>query len=344
MKGIFIKEVHYILKEDYIYTYEDMIKLDNDENNIFIPLTKDYVIKNLFNRNPKIYKEFLLLQIKDIINLNKDNTSIIFNNVELGKSNYMEYNKIIDSYVILNDNIHIDFECNSSVFKEIKRRNILYMNKISTRVLESGDNTKKLKNIYIIQLNINTSKQDSTYGEDEIILFGKKTNKIFSKLEYIIVKNIEYYRNLFYNESVKLPKDKMWLVVLTSKTYQELYNTLGYVVNDKERNKILKDVIEMFSDGFLLCEWEKEKLDAIVALEREDDIKERATRKGFNKGYKDGIKKGIEDGIEQGIEQGIESNIIKTIKAMLNKNFDLKIISEITGKSIEEIKQIQKNN
>jgi len=29
---------------------------------------------------------------------------------------------------------------------------------------------------------------------------------------------------------------------------------------------------------------------------------------------------------------------------MLNKNFDLKIISEITGKSIEEIKQNEKNN
>jgi len=53
-----------------------MIKLDNDENNIFIPLTKDYVIKNLFNRNPEIYKEFLLLQIKDIINLNKEKTTI----------------------------------------------------------------------------------------------------------------------------------------------------------------------------------------------------------------------------------------------------------------------------
>ena len=330
-------------------TNEDMIKLDNNDNNIFIPLTKDYVIKNLFNSNPELYKEFLLLQIKDIINLDKNNTSITFNNVELGKSNYMEYNKIIDSYIVLNDNIHIDLECNSSIFKEVKRRNILYMNKISTRVLESGDKTKKLKNIYIIQLNINTSKEDSLYGEDEIILFGKKTNKIFSKLEYIILKNIEYYRRLFYNEGVKLPKDKMWLVALTSRNYQELYNTLGYVVNDKIRNKILKDMIEMFSDGFLLCEWEKEKLDALVALEREDNIKERATKKGFKKGYKDGIKKGIEDGIEQGvqqgikkgIEQGIEQKTIETIKSMLQENCSLELISKITNKTIEEIQKFQ---
>jgi len=321
-----INEIKYL-------TNEDMIKLDNDENNIFIPLTRDYVIKNLFNRNPEIYKEFLLLQIKDIINLNKEKTSIIFNNVELGKSNYREYNKIIDSYVILNDNIHIDFECNSSVFKEIKRRNILYLNKMSTKVLESGEDKSKLKNIYIIQLNINASSNDSTYGEDEIILFGKKTNKIFSKLEYIVVKNIEYYRKLFYNKGVNLPKDKMWLVVLTSKSYQELYNTLGYVVNDKDRNKILKDVIEMFSDGFLLCEWEKEKFDAIIKKEREDDLRERATRIGL----KQGIKQGVKEGIEQGKENAIHQMVIN----MLKKEVDIKLISEVTELNEEEIMKIK---
>ena len=116
----------------------------------------------------------------------------------------------------------------------------------------------------------------------------------------------------------------MWLVALASRNYQELYNTLGYVVNDKIRNKILKDVIEMFSDGFLLCEWEKEKLDALVALEREDNIKERATRIG----------------LKQGIKQGIERDTIKIIKAMLQENCSFDFISKITGKSIEEIKII----
>ena len=42
----------------------------------------------------------------------------------------------------------------------------------------------------------------------------------------------------------------MWLVVLTSKSYEELYDTLGYVVNDEERNKIIKDVVEMLVMDF----------------------------------------------------------------------------------------------
>ena len=307
-----------IKTDDYIYTLEDMILLDSDENISFFPLTRDFIIKTFFNNNPLIYKEFLILQIKDIINLDSNNTNITFNNVELGKTNYKEYNKILDNYITLNDNIHIDFECNSSSFKHVKERNILYKNKLSTKVLETGDNINKLKNIYIIQLNINASKEDLSYGEDEIILFGKKTNKIFSKLEYIVIKNIAYYRNLFYNKHVLLPKDKMWLVVLSSTNYQELFNTLKYVVNDTDRNKLIKDVIRMFSDGFSLEMWKQQyadKLNEIVRMSVYND----------------------------GLEHGIELESINTVKSMLKKNYSLELISDVTGKTKEEIEEIKKS-
>ena len=51
----------------------------------------------------------------------------------------------------------------------------------------------------------------------------------------------------------------------------------------------------------------------------------------------------IEDGIEQGIELGAESKELEVIKKMLNKNTDYEYISEITGKSIDEIKEIHSN-
>ena len=55
--------------------------------------------------------------------------------------------------------------------------------------------------------------------------------------------------------------------------------------------------------------------------------------------YSDGIKKGI----EQGIEQGINQNKIEMIKSMLKKELDIKLISEITNKSIEEINHIKES-
>jgi len=45
---------------------------------------------------------------------------------------------------------------------------------------------------------------------------------------------------------------------------------------------------------------------------------------------------------DEGIEQGIEENKIDVIRSMLKKNIDYNTISEITNKSVEEIKEIEK--
>ena len=44
--------------------------------------------------------------------------------------------------------------------------------------------------------------------------------------------------------------------------------------------------------------------------------------------------------IDQGIEQGIEDKSKEVVINMLNKNMDYETISEISGKTIEEIKEI----
>ncbi|MCI6847313.1 MAG: hypothetical protein MR835_00445 [Erysipelotrichaceae bacterium] len=48
--------------------------------------------------------------------------------------------------------------------------------------------------------------------------------------------------------------------------------------------------------------------------------------------------------IEQGIEQGIEQNKISTAKKMLEKNIDIDSIKEITGLSLDEIKELKKRS
>jgi len=48
-----------------------------------------------------------------------------------------------------------------------------------------------------------------------------------------------------------------------------------------------------------------------------------------------------EEGIQKGIEQGIEKGIEKTINNMLKQNLDLKLISQVTGYSIEQITKLK---
>ena len=55
-----------------------------------------------------------------------------------------------------------------------------------------------------------------------------------------------------------------------------------------------------------------------------------------------GIEQGIEKGIEQGIEKGSENKVKEVIVSMLKKKLDYDTISDVTGKTIEEIKEIEK--
>jgi len=98
-----------------------------------------------------------------------------------------------------------------------------------------------------------------------------------------------------------------------------LYDILSNVLEGIVLKKFMKDVINMSWDGFNLHEWEKEKLDDMVAYNKE--------------------QKAIKEGMEKGIEQGIE----QTIKEMLKNKLELELISKITNKTIEEIKIIEKN-
>ena len=60
----------------------------------------------------------------------------------------------------------------------------------------------------------------------------------------------------------------------------------------------------------------------------------------MQEGMEKGIKKGIKQGIEQGLREGEHAKTIEIAKEMLNKNFDKKIISEITNLSISEIEML----
>ena len=53
-----------------------------------------------------------------------------------------------------------------------------------------------------------------------------------------------------------------------------------------------------------------------------------------------GYDKGLKAGIEQGIKQGQKQNNLQIAKKMLNKKIDLTTISEITGLSIKELKNL----
>ena len=280
-----------------------------DEKVRLIPLTYDFMFKSVFGKNLEILKEFLV----DLLHLEYELEELdirILNN-ELPKEIYSEYQKRIDVNIVLNDNIFVEIEINREDFSLVKYRNKMYADKLSSMLLESGDNYKKLENIYFYQLNLNTENKSEDIGEHKIVSYDLTTNEVFIDNQQIILKYLEFYYRLYYNEPKKRTKDVIWLAALCAKNFTELYQMLKQVLLEKELNKFMKDVINMSLENFNLHEWQREKFDALLAQKKE--------------------------------ELTIEKTTLTFIEEMLKNDTSYELISKVTHKSIEEIEEIHKN-
>ena len=67
---------------------------------------------------------------------------------------------------------------------------------------------------------------------------------------------------------------------------------------------------------------------------------EKGIEQGIQEGIEQGIQEGIEKGIQEGIEKGIEQGKIEIARNLKKSGIDIKIISDNTGLSIEQIEKL----
>ena len=304
---------------------DNLRKLDNIRE--MIPLTFDPVFKGVFSRNLEILKEFL----KDVLHLEYELEELdirILNN-ELIRESVREYQKRIDVNIVLNDNIYVEIEINREDFNRVKYRNKMYADKVSSLILESGENIKKLEEFYFYQLNLNTENKNENIGEHIIVSYDISTNEIYIDNNKTILKYLEFYYRLYYNEPNKRTRDVIWLAALSSKTFTELYTILKGVLDDRLLKKFIKDVINMNWDkleNFSIHEWEKEKWDKYLEEKRKEEEEKR-----------------LEEALEKGLEQGSRETLINTVNEMIKNGASIEFISKVTKLSNEEIRKIEES-
>ena len=183
---------------------------------------------------------------------------------------------------------------------------------------------KRISQITNIQLNLNIREKTSNLGEDIVVPYSIKTNTIYLNNQKTYIRYLDYYRKLYYNEDIELKEDEYWLVMLTSQNYLELNEILSKFLSDELREEIIKDVIDLSKDDEIFSIYDQKNGDILV----EHTIHERL----------------INEGIEKGIEQGNENTKNEMIHKMLEhkEKYSYEEISNITGKTIEEIKKIEK--
>ena len=301
-----LKEENTILDTNYLCELDKKVKL--------LPITFDPIFKGIFGSNIDLLKDFILSVLE--IDIDRDKCKIRLLNNELPIENYKEYKKTVDLNIVLNDDIFIEIEINRSDFNKVKRRNFIYQNKMYSMIPEKGDNPKNLDNIIFYQLNLNTENKTETYGDDNY---------------YTILKYLEFYHKLYYTKSRKLERGELWLAALMSNSFSELYDILSKILSPDKLELMIEEVKRMSLNDFNLHAWKQKEMEDLVI------------REGNRISREEGIEEGIKHGIEQGIEQGISQNTIDTIKKMLKEKISYELINKITGKSIKEIKEIEKS-
>ena len=194
---------------------ETLKELDKERR--MLPLTFDPVFKGVFSRNLEILKGFLV----DVLHLEYELEELdirILNN-ELPNENINEYSKRVDVNIVLKNDIYVEIEVNREDFNLVKYRNKLYEDKLYSMILEKGENPRNLENIWFYQLNLNTENRTEQQGEHIIVPYDISTNEVYIKNKITILKFLEYYYKLYYNEPKKRTRDVIWLASLSSKTF-----------------------------------------------------------------------------------------------------------------------------
>lgn len=341
-----------MIKEKKYYSAEDLMKLDKEKE--FIPLTFDGMFKGLFKKDLNLLKDFILSQLSTDIDSDMCNIQLL--DSELVKDKYNEYQKTVDICVEMN-NILVNVEINREYFKNVEKRNFIFADKLHTMMLKRGDDINSLEDKIFVQINLNAiDKYDEdnnklSFGTDKVVFYGLDSGIVYNSNKFVLVKYLEYYRDVYYNKEERLDKSCLWLVLFTSKSFLEMYNILGKLFDDDRREQFIRNVINMNNDKVIFEDWEMEKLNELVKYTAEKNLKERALREGREEGILQGLEQGLQQGLQQGLEQGLEQGRIEGVEKteseyiqnMLKENLSIDMISKITKKTEEEILKIKEN-
>ena len=314
--------------KERIIDKEYMLELDEEvkKGNIyFISLVRDRFIKSLLCKNI-IFLKKLLIYVLDL-ELNPNNVELKILNNELLIDNYEERKKYTDFIVLLDNKYYIDIEFNTSNFELVKYKNFLYIFKMNSIIEKKGSEISKISERIVIQLNINADKKESTYyknkNKDEVYkIIGENLGDALFENFIIVLKPLDKYHKLYYNGDRS--NKTVMLEFFKCDSYVKTYDVLSYILNDKERNRVIEEMIKMNSNYVLYTDDERQII---------DEMQQETNNALF-------FEEGIQQGIEKGVQQGIKEEKNETIKNMLKNKFTLKQISLAINKPVKEIKEI----
>ena len=290
----------------------------------FNPLN-DYFIRYLFT--DKGNSETILLDFINSIMLNANMKT--FRSVEILTPFNLKKNRnlketIVDVKCITQNGSVVIIEIQLQGNSRFPERILYYWAANYSKLLKHGERYDELTPVISINLlNFNLDKSKNIHSC--YMLYEMNTKKLLTDhLQIHIIELKKFKKNI-------LTKDlNCWLKMFTSKNLEA---SMSEIVKEKPiMEEVQKKYNNFVKSKLMMMEYEKKEAYIYgnqIMLDEERRL-----------GIEEGIKKGIEQGMEKGIEQGKKEQQISIARSLKNAGIDIKIISENTGLSIEEVKKL----
>lgn len=308
IKGYKFKTLHDLeLDNEYVLKLSRNIKKGQK-----ISILSDTMLKAMFqNENrikysAKFLSYFIDVEYEDILN------NICLAKNELDNNNESDKGERCD-YVALLSDTSLNIEVNNNSSLEVLERNMEYAHRLYSKKIRRGE--ENYQYTQVIQFNLNNF---AFKGNDKIVDIYTVTNDdnigLSNKLIFVQI-YVPNLRKKWYTKGMKsLSEEEKYILALVEMDLDKL-NDLG---GENIMDEYVKEAEEVSFEGGVGEAYDKE-----WALR--------------DQGYRDGLSQGKAEGFSQG---KIE-NKKEIAKNMLSKAMEVELISEITGLSIEEIKNLK---
>ena len=151
-----------------------------------MPLCFDKAFKCIFLKNEKFLKKLLI----DYLHLDFEIESFEIKNSEQFIDNIHERKKVLDVYVLINKTKHISLELNNCDYDAVKKRNIMYANKIYNTFLKPGKSVADIDRQYLYQLNLNVKPKTNDPDVRNIRISDINTREVIADNYEIVARSL----------------------------------------------------------------------------------------------------------------------------------------------------------
>lgn len=281
-------------------------------------LSNDDVFKAVYSKCQSVF----LRMIKDFFDIEEDiriDKVDVIPGYELEPLRIKNKTFVTEVIVKLSDNSFINIaymnNCNKN---DILSCNALQMYRLYASNVKEGTTVKELSEMNVSQLNFNTFEGFTGRPIETIALCGTERGKIVSKILTICNVDIVKCEETMHNVDVRdTPRKMRWGAIHRAETLEEIDRILDEdMISMEEKENFLNVIREVTDDSGIVPRWGA-KDNARLKYECE-----------------------MEGARKEGLAEGQTIKELELITNMLKAQLDYQSISQISGKSIEEIKAL----